>query len=89
MPIECSQVLSSVRNPLDVIVSFFNLFHTTTQSRQVDGDYHVEFKEEFEKFAMKVTKNFKEYYEQLIKTCKDKNIPLYFIRYEDMLTNKL
>ena len=40
-----------VRNPIDVLVSFFNFVFSNTHNKNVKNEFHIEAKEYWSKFA--------------------------------------
>lgn len=56
--------------------------------KSIEGDFHITFKEDFEQFALGLTKTFKDFHDMLFKWAKDHKIPMYIFRFEDYLTDK-
>ena len=50
---EVNKAICSVRNPIDAIVSEFNLILTWTHDEKVKQDFHIDFKEDWEIFVKK------------------------------------
>mmetsp|Transcript_18422 Transcript_18422/g.17541 ORF Transcript_18422/g.17541 Transcript_18422/m.17541 type:complete len:122 (-) Transcript_18422:420-785(-) len=83
-----SKAIVCIRNPLDIISSMFHLYLTTTHTKTCANDIPKEFPEEWEhivKYGSNLSEKFNSYW---IKAAQNKNLPVLFVRYEDLLTSK-
>ena len=55
--------------------------------QQIDGEFHKEHEEFWEKFIKSNVAHFKQYHETIIREAKAKKAPVYFIRYEDLVVD--
>lgn len=81
-----------MRNPLDIIVSEFNLHLTATHNKNVEGNISKEFPEQWDWFVQRDIKtwhDFNEYWIRMAQGAKNsgKGIPVYFFRFEDLVAN--
>ena len=88
IPCKISRSIVLVRNPFDVVASLFQFSFTTSQSRNCTNDFTVEFKAEWENFVKFAVKVWKDFYKFYLDQAKAKNIPVFFIRYEDLVMHK-
>lgn len=61
-PFKVNKLITCVRNPLDTVCSLLQLTNTLTQNKEIQQDYHVEFKDYFEKYALSVAQSYCDYY---------------------------
>ncbi len=77
-----------VRNPFDVLISYFNMLITSTHTDSIEDEEYVKFHDLWESFVrdeMEIWKQFHAHW--LSKTVTD-NIDLLLVRYEDLVYNK-
>ncbi|CDW75049.1 fbox domain containing protein [Stylonychia lemnae] len=82
-----NRLISTIRNPLDTVVSCYELFCTDLQSYCFPDQYYEEKRDHFWKFAQSNLIAYLQHTKSLIKECQDEGVQLYFIRYEDLLEN--
>ena len=79
---DANKILYCVRNPFDVILSEFDFLGSMTHSRRVANKYWEDepiFFDEFVKFHVGI---MQEYYDEMFKIIKARNIPSLFIKFE-------
>lgn len=85
---ETNVVLLAVRNPLDVFVSFFNLIGTQTHSKSIREDLNsLEIQPFWDSFFESDLKIWVEWHDYWMEKVKEKSIPIYFFRFEDLIVN--
>lgn len=89
-PIAVNKAIVCVRNPLDIIVSEFNLHLTATHNKNIDGNVAREFPDQWDWFVQRDIKtwhNFNEYWIRMAAGARNGGVPVYFFRYEDLVLN--
>ncbi len=51
------------------------------------ASFWTEHRDVFKRFVTPTLELFKNFHEDLINECKSKNVPIYIVRYEDLLTS--
>ena len=74
------------RNPIDVIPSFCNLVNTQSHSLEINEKMHEDHPQSWWVWVNKMTANMKKNHEEVYEDIA-KNIPTYFMRYEDLKLN--
>lgn len=80
-------VLLAVRNPLDVFVSFFHMIGTQTHTKSFREDLYAPNVKEFwcQWFDSELECYFR-WHEYWMDKVRNSNVPIYFFRFEDLLT---
>lgn len=84
-----NKVLCCVRQPIDTLTSLFHFFVSFTMDKMIEGEFHEEHPEFWKEFIIAQTQHFKKYHDVIIQDAKEKKVPVYFIRYEDLVTHPL
>jgi len=84
VPHKGSKGLCLVRNPLDMIVSLFQMTVTLTHNKTCSNDWVNECPDEWAYAITMFTKIWSEFYEYWLNLAKTKTTPVLFIRYEDL-----
>lgn len=77
----------AVRHPLDVFPSCAAMFGTISHGNKLDYEYHTEYPEHWDWFVRDQVEKMKMFFDTLIEQCKRKGHPLYFVRYEDLVSD--
>ena len=85
-PFNCEKAIVVVRNPIDVVPSAGNLFHTFSHSLTPNERYDKDFPEWWEAFVNWITKRMAHFHKGLTTEISEK-IPTYITRYEDLKLN--
>lgn len=80
-----NKVLCCVRNPFDTIASCFIFWLTVSQSMQISNKFN-QWPEIWDGFVKAHVENIKKYHDIVLDN-RTKQVPHYFIRYEDLYTN--
>lgn len=75
-----------IRNPLDVFYSFANLGNTMSHSVHPEFSYDKDYPQWWDWWVRLQAENHQRYFDTLRKHCEEKKCPIYFVRYEDLLT---
>jgi len=81
--------LVCIRNPLDVIVSFFNMALGMTHTNTIKGDFLDE--KLIKYWKTWITNNcrlYRQWHEWWLNLAENTNVPVYFFRFEDVISNK-
>lgn len=87
VPVTGCTAIALVRNPLDMIVSLFQMAMTLTHNRTLVGDWHIDFAEEWDWAIKQYVNLWRDFYNYWLDGIKNKTLPVYLVRYEDMSTN--
>jgi hypothetical protein len=79
-------VLCCVRNPLDVFVSEFVQISSMTHNLSINENFSKDF-EEWDWMIRHETKVWKKWHEYWIEKAQSNEVPVYFFRYEDLLSD--
>ena len=79
-------MINITRNPIDVIPSFANLSNLRSHSLEIEGSYHVDFPEFWDKWARQITLNLRDNHKVVLNSIAEA-IPTFFMRYEDLKLN--
>ena len=78
-----------VRNPMDAIVSNFNLAYSFTHDKLLEQDCHKDFTEFYEAATLNALLMWSEWHKRILIEAREKKIPIYFLRYEDLTDDPL
>lgn len=87
LKISATKSVVVVRNPLDVAVSMFQMGVTQTHTKSCNNEINKEFEEDWEWMVKNRSEAWNFFYEYWLDLAKNKNVPVYFVRFEDLLTN--
>lgn len=83
------KVITCIRNPIDVIVSYATLCNTMSHSAQPEYSYPNDFPEWWDWWIKDCSHDHAKYFKTLFKNCvEEKQNPIYIVRFEDLLNNK-
>lgn len=83
---DCNKIFGIVRNPLDVMLSMAHMSNTMTHTVRPPYNYDTDFPDWWDFWVKLVTEKHRLYYDTLIQDANvDHKVPLYFIRYEDLV----
>ena len=82
-----NKAIVCVRNPLDMLISHFNLYATASHNRTMANDICKEFADEWDFFVKGDMQTWLEYNEYWIRQARDNQLPVFFFRFEDLLKN--
>jgi hypothetical protein len=86
-PISASKAICLVRSPFDVMASLWQLSVNGTHTRSMKNDFPNEFPEEWDWFVREHIDIYNKFYDFWLDAAKNGDIPVYFIRFEDILLN--
>lgn len=75
-----------VRNPLDVLASQFSFMFTWTHSKSMIQQFHLDFKDTWERMVRYQIHKWAAFHRWWMQHAQKNNLPLYFFRYEDMIS---
>jgi hypothetical protein len=81
------RIILIVRNPFDTLESMFNLYLTGSHSKSIHNDEYRRLEQEWQGFINDVIPEWVQFHEYWLKYAEENNVPLYIIRYEDLLTD--
>ena len=88
-PLKACKAIVLVRNPLDMVVSLFQMCVTLTHNKTCENDFSKEFVTDWD-FAVTVyTRIWTEFYAYWLNLARSKQTPVYFVRYEDLVKDKV
>jgi len=88
IPFTSNKVICCVRSPFDVMQSYACFANTMNHSIKPELDFEKDYPEWWDWFVRHITDNMRMYFDTLIKdTVEDKQNPIYFVRYEDMVVD--
>lgn len=85
VPMSTKKTFICVRHPLDVLPSYAALTSTMSHGNKPDFDFHTEYAEYWDWFVKRQIFLMQKFFATLIRQCKEKNHPLYIVRYEDLV----
>lgn len=77
----------SVRNPIDVMMSFLNFKLTFSHTKSVGNEFSDEFQKEWLWFIEEMHYMWEKQYTYWRNIEKEDKIPIYYLRYEDLVEN--
>ena len=83
LPFTANKMIVIVRNPIDVIPSHAHLVNLSSHSLTIEGTWHEDYPEYWEKWASATIHNLKMNHDNVVNTLS-KEIPTYYMRYEDL-----
>ncbi|CDW77353.1 fbox domain containing protein [Stylonychia lemnae] len=84
---ETNKVALCVRNPLDVLASQFSFLFTWTHSKNTEQEFHKDFQDTWERLAKYQLHEWIAFHKWWIDYAKAKEVPLFFFRYEDIISS--
>ena len=84
---KCQKIMCVVRNPLDIIISWFNLCNTVSHNMKVSFEVNKEYPNWWNKYVEKVVNDMKLWYRRVIHDAEKSEVPTIFVRYEDLCMN--
>ena len=87
-PFKANKIFVAVRNPFDCFVSWLHLEYVRDHETKLPGKFWEVRKDFFKEYIIKVTQKYKYFYHFMINLHLTKKQSIYFIRFEDVTTNK-
>lgn len=82
-----NKALCCIRHPLDTLCSMFHFSISFTMDQLIKGNYNKEHPEFWDKFMKEQIDHFKRYHDRIKEDAKNKLVPVYYFRYEDLYKN--
>lgn len=82
-----NKVLAVVRNPLDSILSWLHLLTMNSHAAKMPFDYETQYPNSFDKWVKDCANQQNKWMTQILKDAKFRDVPMLFIRFEDLVTN--
>lgn len=83
--IKIKKAVVSIRNPIDVMMSYLQFKLTFSHTRSISNEFTGEFQKEWEWFLKEIHVMWDKPYTYWRKIAKEGTIPVYFLRYEDLI----
>ena len=77
-----------IRNPFDCINSYFNMILTQTHTLSIKDDEYIKYSKIFNELIKIESKVWSEFHKQWLQLNNNNNIPILFIRYEDLIQHR-
>lgn len=88
-PFTSKKIVCIVRNPIDTFISFASLCNTLSHTSKPDFNYHEQDPNWWDWWVRQNAEKHAKYIQTLIQhSCVEKKNPIYFVRYEDLVSNK-
>ena len=82
-----NKLLLVVRNPLDTVFSWLNLFSMNSHSLKSPVRYEQVYPVYFDRFMRDTCLHIKNWMESMMRDARLRRLPMLFIRYEDLVAN--
>lgn len=82
-----NKAIICVRNPTDTLISYFEFKMTYSQNQSVDSSFYKNNPKDWDWFLKEHMDMWKKFYDYWIDVANSKTIPVYFFRFEDLMTN--
>ena len=84
-PFTANKMVIIVRNPLDTYMSWLELTQNGNHAQKCDFDIEKTYPNYWDWHVKHVTDNYKKFHDQILTDCKKREVPMLFLRFEDML----
>jgi hypothetical protein len=85
---DANKIITCVRNPLDIMVSYAALVNTLSHSNKPAYDIHEAYPEWWDFWVRHQTLLIKKYFNLILKHCDtEEKCPIQFVRYEDLVAD--
>ena len=81
-----NKLVCCVRNPLDVIISAVNIMYHGSHGHSFKNDLKSEFPLFWDAFINSTIRSYRATIDYYIEAAREKKIPIYFFRFEDMIS---
>jgi hypothetical protein len=83
----CNKVICIIRSPIDVMISFLNLYAMGDHSSKAPFEFNERYPKWWDWYVNHITVRMKNWYMTLMNDARMKRLPYLFLRFEDLVSN--
>ena len=83
----CNKIICIIRSPVDVMLSFLNLYSMGDHSSKAPFEFHEKYPKWWDWYVRHITTRMAKWYLGLMRDAKMKKLPYLFVRFEDLVND--